>query len=264
MKRLYTSSIRKAGSFRPFLVFLLISGACKEWSGTTEPDRSPGYTDSRGSLQFPDTPAGKAIAAHIPKVTAVGADAEANYQASLAALRQLPDAVAILAEVYAATDKGLYPSRWVLVQTLSDLRAETAVGPLIRIAKEPVPPPRGKGGSEEGLDPYEEESLLRMTAIQGLGHLAGTDDTAANTLGELTRHEIISIREEAARSLADAIRGVRDEQRAAFLRSLLPPNYDMSLDPSKIRPVPPDGANPRLQPRNARSPSPEPQRKATQ
>ena len=50
-----------------------------------EPKVTPGET-----IQFPPTASGQALAAHIDSITAIGPGAEANYQASLAALRVTP------------------------------------------------------------------------------------------------------------------------------------------------------------------------------
>ncbi|MGH9840896.1 MAG: HEAT repeat domain-containing protein [Blastocatellia bacterium] len=253
------------------LLLFALSGYSRQ--ETFEPGRSSPQLESRGSLQFPNTPAGNALSAHIQNVVATGPGADARYQASLEGLRQhLPEVVTILAETYQATDKTLYPTRWALVQTLANLRAEAAVDPLIQIAREPVPPPRG--GDNDGLDPYEEESLIRMVAIQGLGYLVGANDAAAQTLGELTKHKIIAVSEEAVRSLAEAIRGLRNgvppmstadlERRVELLTRFLPPNHDLTFDPSKIQPVPPADANPALQPLKGRSSSAAPQRKNPQ
>lgn len=251
---------RLAGSF-VVLCAVLVSAlgvwGCSEIRDEPEPVGGEEVVVREGP-EFPDTPAGRALSSHFQTIYATGPEAEASYQASLSELRtHEAEAVAVLLEAYDSTDKALYSGRWTFIQTLSDLRLEAALEPLVRIANEPVPPPE-EIAMDDIVNPFEEEVILRMTAIQGLGHLAVRDDRAAEALGELTRHDVLAVREEAMRALAGAIRAVKDRERIAYLKRFLPEDFELILDLSQDRPVPPAGANPGLAPATAQPSAPPP------
>jgi hypothetical protein len=229
-------------------VLLILAGAfvsaCKD--AGDEPEEVTGPVDDRDELRFPDTPAGQALTAHIEAIGATGPSAESDYQASLQALRQqAAEVVPLLAQAYDDTDRSLYATRWALVETAAELRVAPARDLLIRLATEPVP--AAEPGRHDEVSLRNEESVLRMTAIRGLGYLAVEDETASGVLVKLVQSDVPAVREEALRALAGAIVQIRDPDRAARLAKAFPGPYQEFL-PVNAGPVPPAGADPGLRP----------------
>lgn len=147
---------------------------------------------------------------------ALGPNAEANYQASLAALRAAgPAAIAAIVQTYTQADKSLYSERAALVETLTELRLPEAQDALLAIANEPLP--ARVPAPDDTIQAIEPESVIRMTAIRGLGHLAVRDDTAARALAALAKHRELSLQEQAKQSLAVVIAQEKDQIRRRWL-----------------------------------------------
>lgn len=219
-------------------------GACKAVPDEPEPVGGE-QVESRDTLSFPDTPAGRAVERHVETIYATGEDATERYEASLAELRErAEEVVPMLVGAYDETAPGLYGTRWALLQTLADMRSGGATADLLRIASEPVPPAEMVVG--DLLDPRQEEALLRITAIQGLAHAAAFDRSVAAGLGKLADHEVLSVREEALRALQVARDSARDKELIAFIVQLI---GDRGLVVElEDQPVPVSGANPGLRP----------------
>ncbi len=232
------------------LVILVVPSGCN--GSAPRPAAAPSQLDAVESAVFPSTPAGRLLSEHLGAMHAAGPDAERKYQSSLTALRAHgPEVIALVKDALKRTDKARHGARWALVQTLADLRLDEALDPLVAISNEPIPPP---GALERDSPVYDEEVLLRLVAIQGLGHLAVRNDAAARSLENLLAHPVPAVREEAMRSIASALRLVDDDARRALLDGLLP--KDFTIDPGDD-PIPPAGARSDLQPsREAGDPPP--------
>ncbi len=209
----------------PFAICLLAAvgtTACNpppDAAGTTDVELTP-----RTGLPFPDTDTGRAVESHLEALFAMGPDAEANYQASLAALRARgAEAVATIMSTYSQADKTLYGERAVLVETLTELRMPEARDSLLAIANEELP--ERVPAPDDTISAIEREAIIRMTAIRGLGHLAVADDVAAGALAELARHRELSLNEQAKQSLALVIAQEKDRLRRQRLIALFPGEF---------------------------------------
>lgn len=235
------------------LALLLIKG----WDRAQpeDPPKPPQEVQANDRVRFPDTPEGQAVMSHINAVYSVGPDAEANYQASLNVLRgKMNESVNILTTAYNEIDKKFYGDRVVLVQTLADLRGREALDPLTNIANEALPQ-KGTLYDHE-ISPYEEELIIRITAIKGIGNLSVRDDKAVSTLITFFNHADPTLRSEAVNALAQAIREA-DENRKRTLLQFLPKDYVFVPDLSRIQPPGVLGANPNQRPTGrGRGPAP--------
>ncbi len=180
--------------------------------GETTVDVVPPGGVPRDGLSFPASEAGRAVASHLEAMLALGPNSEANYQASLAALRAGgPAAIAAIVQTYRQADKTLYSERAALVETLTELRLPEAREALLAIANEPLP--ARAPAPDDTIRAIEPESVIRMTAIRGLGHLAVRDDIAAGALAALAKHREMSLQEQAKQSLAIVIAQEKDRER---------------------------------------------------
>lgn len=209
----------------PLTIFLTLAiGAtgcnpAPDATSTTEIELTP-----RDGLPFPDTDAGRAVESHLEALFAMGPDAEANYQASLAALRARGnEAIATIVDTYNEADKSLYGERAVVVETLTELRLPEARDSLLAIANETLP--ERVPAPDDTISAIEQETIIRMTAIRGLGHLAVQDDTAARALAELAKHPELSLNEQAKQSLAIVIAEEKDRERLQRLIEIFPGEY---------------------------------------
>lgn len=215
------------------LIAPVISVSCNR--GIKEEPPVPTETKPDDQLHIPDSPAGKAIMNHFATMYAMGPDAEKNYEVSLDSLRRrLPESIQILYSAYEQLDKVHYGDRWTLVQTLADLNRTSALERLSAIANERMPRRDTVYGHE--IYPYEEESVIRITALKGIGKLTATSDSAVRVIQPFISHPDTLIRQEALNSLADGIRAANQE-RKPILRRLLPKDYIFIADPFSIRPT---------------------------
>lgn len=228
------------------LAALFLTAACKgaQPEGSPVPPKELKVNDQ---IRIPGTAEGQAVVKHINVVYSVGADAEANYLASLDVLRsKMNESISILVNAYNEVDKHFYGDRWVLVQTLADLRGLEALDELTTIANEQLPQ-RSVNLNQHEVSAYKEESILRITAIKGIGNLAVRDDSAAKTLTTFFDHSDPTIRLEARNALAQAIREAEEQRKPTLLR-LLPKDYVFVPDLTGITPPGISGADSSLKP----------------
>lgn len=226
------------------LALLLVAGW--ERAQPEDPPTPPKEAQSKDQVHFPDTPDGLAVLNHINAVYSVGPDAEAKYQASLNALRaKMNESVNILVNAYNEVDKQFYGDRWVLVQTLADLRGLEALDALTKIANEQLP--KRDPLYDHEISAYKEESIIKITAIKGIANLSVRDDNAVRTLTTFFNHSDPTIRLEAMNALAQAIREA-DEERKRTLLQLLPKEYVFNPDLNNIQPPGVAGGNPDQRP----------------
>jgi hypothetical protein len=219
-------------------------GGCHRPS-SPPPTVKPPEPASPGLSGFPDTQAGRAGLATARAARTVGPESEKSYQASLQQLRSHGEAaVAALVTAYRAADPADYGTRGLMVQILAQLDRPEALTPLIEIARAPVPKPTP--ARDDVLNPFVEESIIRMVAIHGIESFAA-DRRAQDTLVALLGSDAAPVSEEAARALWTASARMEPKQRDA-IRERIP--AELRVDPeTKLGPVGPDGKNPALLPR---------------
>jgi hypothetical protein len=204
-------------------------------------------TQSTDQVNIPNTPAGLKVRNHLMVMYGLGPDAENIYQRSLDTLRgQMDESISILVNAYNEVDKIFFGDRWALVQTLADLKGMQALDDLSRIANEPLPR-REDTLYDHQISPYNEESIIKITAIKGIGNLAVNSDSAVSILMPFFNHKDSVIRLEALNALAAAIR-VADERRKRVLMALLPKDYVFVADIRGINPRAIVGENAGLKP----------------
>jgi hypothetical protein len=178
-------------------------------------------------------PAGVALANAIAAMNRSGEEAEATYQRALEDLRR--QAATVMVEIARETrdcDELDYPTRWALVHLASELRHPAALPFLRNLVETPMPP-------EESPDPHSfstvaEETILRTTAIEGIGRLAAErkNAEATETLWEALKQPSLSLRRAAVQSLYTAAgrsKRVRDR-----ITMLLPEEQRFLID---LKPV---------------------------
>ena len=85
-----------------------------------------------------------------------------------------------------------------MVEALKEMRSEDALAQLYRIATAPIPKDRLPEDTE--VDTRENETVIRITAVQGLSTLAANSSIKAdNLLLELVGHDDLTVRQMAAR-----------------------------------------------------------------
>ena len=221
--RAYTrASLRTRQALAALLLLAVGPTGCSQTpdaGGETTVDVEP-----RPGLPFPDSDAGRAVASHLDAMFAIGPNAEASYQASLAALRARGgEAIAALVATYDQADKNLYNERAALVETLAALWLPQAREALLAIANEPLP--ERVPAPDETMQPIGPEIVIRTTAIRGLGNLAERDDVAARALAALAKHRELALQEQAKQSLAVVIAQEKDRLRRQRLIELLADDY---------------------------------------
>lgn len=136
------------------------------------------------SIVFPNTVLGKQLQNHM-MILAMPAEtieqADASYNASLTELKKnAAEVVTLLTEAYKKTEARHYFNRWGLVKTMGDIGSNTAAKPLSEIVFTKIP-------AETSLDLHhfstqEEEIIIRIRAIEGLGMLAKNGDPTSDRL----------------------------------------------------------------------------------
>jgi hypothetical protein len=196
---------------------------------------------------LPDTPAGRALGAHLQATRATGPGVEVRYQASLDELRSHgADAVAATVTAYSSADRADYGTRALLVEILAESELPEALPELVQIARAPLP--KSDPTPREALNPFVEEAVIRVVAVRGIGTFAAREAQAQEVLLALLDHDARPVREEAARALWAASARIEDPERRAAIRRRVPPEF--RFDPEKkLGPVTPPGAAAGLRPR---------------
>ena len=167
-----------------------------------------------------ESPAGVALANAIAAMSGAGDDAEDDYGRALDDLRRHADAVVVeIARASSSCDEGDYPARWALVHLASELRHPAALAFLRNLVETPIPPERSK--DPHSFSSVAEETILRTTAVEGVGALAleRKSGEATDALWEFLKQPSLSIRRAAVQSLfavAGTSKRVRDRIAAAL------------------------------------------------
>lgn len=174
----------------------------------------------------PDSPAGILLQNFLVAMNAVGEDAEDSYRRALADLRKRADlALVEIARAQNDCDRHDYPTRWAHVHAAAELRHPAVLPFLLDLALTPIPP-------EEAPDPHSystvaEETILRTTAVEGIGYLAKERREAVEALFECLKQPSVSIRRAAVQSLLKTSRGRSLRSRIA---NALPEDQRFLLD----------------------------------
>ena len=147
-----------------------------------------------------DSPGGTLLRNFFGAMSASGDDADAQYRRALTDLRKHADLVMVeIARSHSRCNERDYPTRWAHVHAASELRHPAALPFLRNLILTPIPP-------EESPDPHSfstvaEETILRTTAVEGVGYLARDRANAVGTLFEALRQPSLSVRRAAVQSL---------------------------------------------------------------
>jgi HEAT repeat protein len=161
-----------------------------------------------------DSPAGILLRNFFAAMSAAGDDAEEQYRRALIDLRKQADVVVVeIARAHSDCNARDYPTRWAHVHAAAELRHPAALPFLRNLILTPIPP-------EESPDPHSfstaaEETILRTTAVEGIGHLARDRADAIEALFEALKQPSLSIRRAAVQSLLASSRGRRLQARIA-------------------------------------------------
>lgn len=198
-----------------------------------------------------DTEGGRIVAGHLATYDFAGPTAQARFDESLRKLRERPrEVVAEVRALYQRAAKGDHASRSLATSTLRQLGSHEAESALSEIASEPIPPelrPLEHGGS-----PLQEEGLIRIAALDGLGHLAQLGNASAlATLASLMASGNPLIRRYAAQEYVEAQGYSREARNTAA--GVLPESDRMvvdarPLDPEDVpvvEPEPPENVSPK-------------------
>jgi hypothetical protein len=178
------------------------------------------------SSPFSTSPAGVELTSLLASVFVTGPDASKRYQQQLERARSQAGVVDELVAAYGKVPPQDYSTRQVLVAMLTDLQLPAAIPSLASIASAAVPERRPV--APHALDPWEEEVLIRVTAVRGLGALT-KDRNATERLIGLLGSNVTPIREQAAYWLQ------QDPALAKQVRDRIP--ADLRFTP--VKPLPP-------------------------
>ena len=190
---------------------------------------SPGTDDALGSRPHAVAAEPGRFARRIDRYLAAlyltGDDAGELHDQALAELTREPEETGIaLARAEGACNRRDYPKRWALVYAATRLDHEAAVPYLRQLVLRPIPP-RDRRDSH-GLSAAREETILRTTAIDGLGRLASRGNKRAlDALFECLDIASISIR----RTSIQAILSAKPDYRKRIVERL-PANFRYLLD----------------------------------
>ena len=164
-----------------------------------------------------------------------GDDAQVRYAAALDALRGEPEqSVLALAQAEAVCNRTDYPLRWALVYAAAQMNHDAALPYLRNLILTPIPPEQSS--APHSFSTVGKETVLRTTAIEGVGRLAVQGNEAAlPALFEFLSIASISVR----RASVQAILAVNPKLRKKAAEAL-PADHRFLLDivPKDVREVP--------------------------
>ena len=152
-------------------------------------------------------------------------EAETRQAKALDELRsEAGEAVVALAKAEASARPHDYPLRWALVYAATRMYHESALPYLRELILAPIPPPAGGGAHHASL--AREETILRTTAIEGIGLLAERgNQRALEALFEFLDIDSLSVR----RASIQAILAVDPDARDRIAERL-PSQFHYLLD----------------------------------
>lgn len=167
---------------------------------------------------FRDNDAAKALRNFLSVMYSQGDDAAEVYARALEPLRGQAEAVASeIVHVDASLPESDYPSRFALIFAASELRHAATIPWLRSIALSRIPAERSS--DTHSFSTVTEETILRTTAVEGLGRLARDNNgQAIEALFECLDRPSLSIRRAAVQELLQSpeARNQRDRIAAAL------------------------------------------------
>lgn len=186
---------------------------------------------SAGRTDFPDTELGRRLTYHMMIARRYGAEAELRSEQAMTALREQADASSeLLLDAYSKADESRYFDRWLMVESLRELRSDSAVDALEQIATAPLPPEHGNPGEIHGTSTVDEELMIRATATRALGEIAidGNAEARDRLLAMATNpDEQIMVRRAAAWGYASAYGD--EEDGVEVLKQALPESEHVAV-----------------------------------
>ena len=154
---------------------------------------APGTDDTfvardRPAVQYAG-PFAERINHYLTTLYASGDDAEQRHADALKDLRRdVGEAVIALARAGACCHQHDYPRRWALVYAAVKMEHDAALPYFRELVLAPIPSPDPRGG--HGFSAAREETILRTTAIEGVGRLAerGNRDALKRSSSSSTFH----------------------------------------------------------------------------
>jgi hypothetical protein len=172
----------------------------------------------RSQDPFGNNDAGNALRNFVTVMNSQGDDAEQSYARALESLRgHAKDAVPEIARVESTLREDDYPSRFALIFAASELRHPAALPWLRSVALSRIPAERSS--DTHSFSTVAEETILRTTAVEGIGRLASDNNPeATEALFECLRRPSLSIRRAAVQELLQVpeARNQRDRIAAAL------------------------------------------------
>jgi len=185
---------------------------------------------------FGESPAGVRLRNFVATMNAQGKDAQEEYERALFQLRKMPEeAVLEIARAEKACSIDDYSTRWFLIFAATELKHPAALPLFRQVVLTPIPPERSP--EPHSLSTVEEETIIRTTAVDGIGTLAKENPEALKMLFEFLAIPSFSIK----RAAVQAILAVhKDQKTVAEIAQILPKDMRFLLDlkPKDVREVP--------------------------
>jgi HEAT repeat protein len=141
-------------------------------------------------------PVAEALRQSLDRMSAVGPDAETEYQAALATVRAQPaaDVMQLASDVLAELPEDAYLDRLALVQVLTDVGDSELVALFREVITSPIPPERSSDADYK-FTTRGREVIIRTTAVDGVARLAaeGSPEAVTCLLDNVT-HENHTVR----------------------------------------------------------------------
>jgi hypothetical protein len=191
-------------------------------------DKAPHTDDVLGSkqrvAQLGTSPFATLISRYLTVMNALGEGADTEYRTVLEEMRKnAPEVVVALAKAEGRCDRTDYPLRWALVYAAAQMQHEASIPYFRNLVLTGIPPEQSK--VPHSFSTVREETVLRTTAIEGLGQLAAQGNRrAVDALFEALDIPSISVRRAAVQALLTADSNLRKrimDQLPRELRTLL-------------------------------------------
>jgi len=194
------------------------------------PLKSPPHVDDalapKRAIAPPGTsPFATLIGRYLAVMNAAGEGVESEYQAVLEEMRKdAAEVIVALAKAEECCDRSDYPLRWALVYAATQIKHEAALPYFRNLVLTPIPPEQSE--MPHSFSTVREETTLRTTAIEGLGHLAAQGHRrAVGALFEALDIPSISVRRAAVQALLAADSSLRER-----IMERLPRDFRYLLD----------------------------------
>ncbi len=165
------------------------------------------------------------ITRYLAVMNAAGETAEREYQAVLEEMREnAAEVIVALAAAEERCDHSDYPRRWARVYAATQMKHEAALPYFRNLVLTPIPPEQSK--VPHSFSTVREETILRTTAIEGLGYLAAQGQRRAlDALLEALNIPSVSVRRAAVQALLAA-----DSTLSTRILEGLPREFHFLLD----------------------------------